>query len=1112
MGARFCDACGTPLAAAPPPRPAAPRLVEPRAYTPAHLADRILGSRSALIGERKQVTVLFADVQESMALAEQVDPEAWHGILDGFFTILLQGVHRFEGTVNQFTGDGVMALFGAPLAHEDHAARACYAALALADQLQAYAGELRRTRGLNFAVRMGINSGEVVVGAIGDDLRMDYTAQGHTVGLAARMEQLAEPGKIYVTEHTAALVRGYFQLSDLGEFDVKGVRDPLRVFALDDVGPLRTRLEVSRTRGLSRFVGRTEETAALEAALARAAGGEATVVAIVGEAGVGKSRLCWEFVERSRTRGIAVAQAHAVAYGQMVPFQPVLELMRSFFGISEKDDDREARRKIAGTLVLLEESLKEAMPGVVELVRRIAGGPGGPDQAFRDALPLVFEFLGVPDPERPAPRMDPEARRRQLFTVMKRLAHARTRKKPAIVLLEDLHWLDGGSESFLAHLVDAMPGSRLLLVVNFRPEYQAAWLAKPYVQTLPLLPLGSAASAELLGALLGDHPSLDDLADRIRARTGGNPFFIEEVVHGLVEAGSLEGERGGYRLARPIDSVAIPPTVQAVLAARIDRLGERDKGVLQTAAVIGKKFAEPVLARIAGLDADALAAALRSLTDADFIYEEAPYPEAEYAFKHRLTQEVAYASQLAERRATVHAAAASAIAAQYPGRLDERAAVLARHWEGAGDPLEAARWRRRAAEWAGGADPAEALRHWQKVRTHLEDLPESPETLEIGGAACVALLNLGWRLGTSADDATALFVEGSALAKKAGSVRTLALLHVAYGSVRGAAGSVESGHRLTVEAARMAADTDDAALKLAMRARLALAHFHVGRLADALGIIEAGLVESRDDVRLGTELLGYSPFTTLVRLHGQVLGEIARLDEAAGEVERAMALARAHDEVEGLAWSHMNAVRVALYRGDGDGAIAHARHMVEIAEQLDTPYIRTQAYMVLGQAHVLREEWNDGAGCLEEGLGIAREQRTGLQLEPLFLASLAEAKRGQGHHLAARTLADEGLAAAREHGTRLWEVLAQLTVARVALGVADPGFQATAVRALEQATALAAEIGARSQEPFLEAERARLAHLAGEHTVARQALRNARRQFAAMGATGHVARLARTTH
>ncbi|NIQ90348.1 MAG: adenylate/guanylate cyclase domain-containing protein, partial [Deltaproteobacteria bacterium] len=362
--------------APPAPTETPARERNPRDYTPKHLADKILQSKSALEGERKQVTVLFADVKGSLELAEQVDPEEWHRILDRFFQILADGVHRFEGTVNQYTGDGIMALFGAPIAHEDHAQRACYAALHLRDELRRYADELRRTKALSFSVRIGLNSGEVIVGKIGDDLRMDYTAQGHTVGLAQRMEQLAPPESTYLTDQTARLVEGFFRLRDLGEFDLKGAGQPVRAFELEDVGALRTRLEVSRARGFSKFVGRDREMASLESALAQAGEGRGQVVGVVGEAGVGKSRLCLEFVERCRARGIAVYEAHCPAHGKAVPFLPLLELLRAYFGIAERDTAAEARRKIAGTLLLL-------------------------DEGMRELLPLVFDFMGVPDPEHP---------------------------------------------------------------------------------------------------------------------------------------------------------------------------------------------------------------------------------------------------------------------------------------------------------------------------------------------------------------------------------------------------------------------------------------------------------------------------------------------------------------------------------------------------------------------------------------------------------------------------------------------------------------------------------------------------------------------------------------
>jgi class 3 adenylate cyclase len=511
----------------------------PRDYTPRHLADKILQSKSALEGEHKQVTVLFADVKGSLELAEQVDPEEWHRILDRFFQILADGVHRFEGTINQYTGDGIMALFGAPIAHEDHAQRACYAALHLSDELRAYARELRRERGLDFSTRMGINSGEVVVGKIGDDLRMDYTAQGQTVGVAARIQQLAEPGKVFVTGPTAELARGYFELEDLGAFNVKGVAEPVPVYELRGPGALRTRFDVSRTRGLTRFVGRDDDLKTLETASAHAREGAGQVVGVVGEAGVGKSRLSFEFAERCRARGLRVLEGHGLPHGKNIPFLPMLEVFRGYFGIAERDDDRAAREKIAGRLVLLDES-------------------------FREVLPLVFDVLGVPDPERPAPRMEPEARQRRLLAVVQGLMEQGA-PEGLVILLEDLHWLDPASETFLAQWAEVVGGTRALLLVNFRPEYRAEWMGRPSYQQLPLRPLGAEAIRELLGDLLGDDPSAAGLADAVHARTAGNPFFTEEIVRSLIDSGSLEGSRGSYRLVAPLEAHTLVRMARAQL-------------------------------------------------------------------------------------------------------------------------------------------------------------------------------------------------------------------------------------------------------------------------------------------------------------------------------------------------------------------------------------------------------------------------------------------------------------------------------------------------------------------------------------------------------------------
>jgi class 3 adenylate cyclase/tetratricopeptide (TPR) repeat protein len=565
--AKFCLECGASVAGTAPAHAASPSVERsPRSYTPKHLADKILQSKSALEGERKQVTVLFADVKGSMELAEQLDPEAWHRILECLFEILSEGVHRFEGTVNQYTGDGIMALFGAPIAHEDHAQRACYAALHLRDEIARYATEVKREHGLGFSTRMGIHSGDVVVGKIGDDLRMDYTAQGHTVGLAQRMESLASPDSCYLTAATAALVGGYFALEDLGEFRVKGVAEPVRVHRLAGIGAARNRFDISRARGLSRFVGRAADLRTLDDALEQTSAGNGQVVGVVAMAGTGKSRLCFELLERCRARGMSIFEGRAVAHGKNIPFLPILEVFRAYYGITLGDDDRSAREKIAGHMVLL-------------------------DLGFADALPLLFDFLGVADPQHPAPRLDPEARQRQILAVMRQIIRSVNEAQPTVTLVEDLHWLDDASEEFLAEMVDARAGSRNLLLLNFRPEYHADWMQKSWYRQIPLTPLGRDAIAELLADLLGSDPSLAALATPIPARTGGNPFFTEEVAQTLIESGHLEGTRGAYRLVTPIERLEVPATVQAVLAARIDRLPEREKRLLQVAAVIGKDFA-----------------------------------------------------------------------------------------------------------------------------------------------------------------------------------------------------------------------------------------------------------------------------------------------------------------------------------------------------------------------------------------------------------------------------------------------------------------------------------------------------------------------------------------
>jgi class 3 adenylate cyclase len=657
--ARFCDQCGRPLAGA------SPR--EPRAYTPRHLAERILTTRSALEGERKQVTVLFADIEGSTELSQEIGPETWHRLLDAYFRILADGVHRYEGTINQYTGDGIMALFGAPVAHEDHAERACHAALELSRALARFSDAQLDRSGVRVAVRIGLNSGEVVVGKIGDDLRMDYTAQGHTVALAARMQELAPAGSVCLSEHTARAVEGFFELRDLGESVPKGFAAPVRAYRLDAQGPLRTRLDRSRARGLTRLVGRSRELALLESALERALAGDGQAIAIVGDAGVGKSRLAYEFVERCRGDGIAVAEAHCPPHGRALPLLAIGELLRSHFDVAGDDAPGAARERIARRLLAL-------------------------SPAFEDALPALFDALALR--EEPGAPATPEAEARErLAPFLRRWVQAASADAPLVLLLDDLHWVDAPSDALVAELVEAMGFTRTLLVANYRPDYPAPWLRGSYCRALPLAPLDGDERRDLLRALLGEDASLAALAGRIEQQASGNPFFMEEAVRAAVASGRLEGAPGAYRLARAADGLEVPDTVQAVIASRIDRLDAREKELLLGAAVIGARFAPALLEAALGFAEPELGAVLAALGARELLVPA----DSDYVFAHPLVQEVAYASQLSATRQELHARVARALEALHRERLGEKAGWIAHHWQAAGAELEAARWRQRAS-------------------------------------------------------------------------------------------------------------------------------------------------------------------------------------------------------------------------------------------------------------------------------------------------------------------------------------------------------------------------------------------------------------------------------
>ena len=1070
-GANFCFACGRPVHV-----PEARARRDPaalRAYTPQHLIDKILTARRALEGERKQVTVLFADVKGSMELAEQVDPEEWHGIMDVFFAILADGVHRFEGTVNQFTGDGIMALFGAPIAHEDHAQRACHAALVLREALRGYAHQLRRERGLDFAVRIGLNSGAVVVGRIGDDLRMDYTAQGHTVGLASRMEQLAEAGSVYVTEHTAALATGFFRFADLGVFTVKGVREPLRVYALEDVGTLRTRFDLSRVRGFSRFVGRDDERQTLEDALRRAADGAAPIVGLVAEPGTGKSRLAFEFASACRGRGIVVVEAHGLAHARRLPFLPARELLRHLFGIADEDPSRVAREKIAGRLLLI-------------------------DVALRDVLPLLFDFLGIAAADQPPLAVDADLRQQRLVEVARRVITASD--PPQLLLWEDLHWLDEASEAFVRALVTALADTCALVLLSFRPEYERGWLPAARYRELALPPLDATASAALLDDLLGTDPALRELAASIQVRTGGNPFFIEETVNALVEHGALGGVRGAYRLLKPVESLLIPATVEAVLAGRLDRLGEPGKEVLQTAAVIGRQFGTALLQAATGIPARELRAVLRALVDADFIHADAAVP-AQFAFKHPLTQEVAEHSQLAERRAARHAAVARATEALAAERLNERAALLAHHWERAGDRVAAARWHGRAAEWLGGGDPRTALEHWRRARALLLDEPPGAERDRVLLTAYTQIIEIGAVMAERTEDPAALYDEAHALAERVADPSLTGRLLATYATTVALGGNAMRGLAFVDEAESLAESAGDLELRVIVALAAVNLYDWMGRYAEALAVCERALALLAAHPELG----GAGRRGRLLQAKGAALGALGRLGDEAQLLQEAQALAERTNDIELRGFVALESLWLEYMRGDITAAQAHADTALRLGQQLGSGAIVGPTLTLLGALHCTMGRWDDAIGILEM---IADRVRLGrLTFEPIVRTFLAEAYLGAGDPLRARVTAEGALAAAQQRGTRSFEARAYMALARVLLHTEGAAARQQLEAIFAAIDALIAETGALSFEAHMRLDRAELARLLGDRAAWEHDLNAARTQFVAMDAPKMVAKV-----
>jgi class 3 adenylate cyclase/tetratricopeptide (TPR) repeat protein len=1010
-GAKFCRKCGQGLSTAVPSTRL--RFDSPHAYTPKHLAEKILTSKAALEGERKQVTVLFADLKGSMELLADRDPEEARKILDPVLERMMEAVHRYEGTVNQVMGDGIMALFGAPLSHEDHAVRACYAALRMQEAVGRYAEGVRRAEGLLVQIRVGLNSGEVVVRAIGSDLHMDYTAVGQTTHVAARLEQLAAPGTVLASADTLRLAEGWIEVKPLGAVNLKGLPTPVEVHEVRGVGIARTRLQAAALRGLTPFVGRDAEMDQLRRALAQSATGHGQVVAVVGEPGVGKSRLFYELTRSHRTEGWLVLESGSVSHGRATPYLPVIDLLRSYFRVEPRDGTRAIREKVAGKILTLDRALE---PSVIPLLALL-------DVPVDDA-----DWQGV----------DPLRRRQQTRDAVRGLLVRESRVQPLLVVFEDLHWIDSETQAFLDGLVESLPSARLLLLVNYRPEYRHSWGAKGYYTQLRIDALPPESAEALLSSLLGTGADVAALRPRLIAATEGNPFFLEETVRTLAEVGVLNGERGGFRLVRPLDAIQVPPTVQAVLAARIDRIPPDDKRLLQSAAVVGKDVPLGLLLAIAEVPEEALRAGLARLGAAEFLYETSLFPELEYTFKHALTHEVAYGSLLGERRRELHGRIVEAIERLHADRLAEHVDVLAHHsrraerWDKALDYL-----RQAGARASGRLALQEAADYLEHAVAAADRLPRTREVLEQLIDVRVALRGPLFNL-TEFDRLRDHLSRGEELAREIGD--DLRLARITAGQAHYyviVAGQIQQG--LECAARSVAITETPGAHRFAANARTILgqAQHSAGSYLEAIATLRANVDLIQREQLLEPGPLGFPPSLSSRTWLTFSLAEVGRFGEAIATAEELVREAEALAILYPFYHAYWALGAAYLERGAHERAIDPLRRVERVALQADLQQMADNATGLFGHVYALAGRLAEAVPLLE-AVTLQRKRRNAFTRQR-DMVYLGDAYLRQGRVDDALSTAARALDLARSSGRRGREAYALKLLGDVLIGNDDPG-------------------------------------------------------------------------
>ena len=964
----------------------------PAAYTPPHLAERIRAEQAALEargtpdGERKTITALFADLAGFTALARDLDPEETRAIVDPALQLMMDAVHRYEGYVAQTMGDGIFALFGAPIAHEDHPQRALYAALLMQDEMRRYAARIRLEKGVPMQIRVGVNTGEVMLRSIRkEDLHTDYLPVGHSTNIASRLENLANPGTIVVSENTYQLIAGYFECKPLGAAQVKGIPEPLPIYEVLGVGPLRTRLQVAARRGLSRFVGRQRELEQMQQAWELTQTGHGQIVAVMGEPGVGKSRLLHEFKLRLG-KGALVLETFSVSHGKAYAYLPLIDLLKNYFHLTPQDDERTRREKLTGRVLTLDRSLE-------------------------DILPYLFFLLGLAEPISPLHQMDPQIRKKRTLEAIKRLLVRESLNQPLIIIFEDLHWLDSETQAFLVLLSESLATARILLLVNYRPEYRHDWGSKTYYKQLRLDPLGQEDAQELLTVLVGDDPTLLPLTRFILEKTEGNPFFMEEIVQALVEQGLLivGAHSGAPLLARPLADIKIPTTVQGVLAARIDRLPPEEKALLQTLAVLGKEFSWSLLKQVVDKPEDELHLLLSHLQTAEFIYEQPAFPEIEYTFKHALTQEVAYTSLLQERRKAIHERTAQAVEALFHSRLEDHYGELAHHYTRSGNTQKAIEYLGLAGQQAMQRSAnAEAITHLTTALELLKTLPDTPERIQQELTLQVALgAPLRITKGYGAPEVEQTFTRARELCQQLGDTPQLfpvlwGLWYMYY--IRA---EYQTARELGTQCLALAQSAQDPGLLVEAHFVLGANLFILGEFAPAREQFEQGIaLYDPKQHHSHAFLYGQDPGVASSSVAAWVLWHLGYPEQARQRTYTALTLARELSHPYSLVYAFLCAAWLHECRREGQAGQELAESAITLCTEQGFSLNLAWGTMLRGWALAEQGQGEEGIAQIRQGLAAWKATGTEI-LRPYYLALLAEV-----HGKAGQT--EEGLSALAE--------------------------------------------------------------------------------------------------